>query len=102
MLVHLELETKAQLLVGANLALLLTLVVVTAGPPLLQELRALVKLPPLLLAETRARRALRRAAKEMATARAVRRRVERRQLLRPHLRVTQLPTPMMSSPSSAS
>ena len=97
-----DLDPGTQLVLVANLALLLTLVAVTAGPPLLQELKALVTAPRRLLVAMRVRRALKRAAKELAMARAVQRRVERRQLLRPHLRVTQLPMPTMSSPSSAS
>jgi hypothetical protein len=96
-----DLETQVRLLLGANLALLLTLVLVTAGPPLLQELKLLLRTIRATLVQRRTTKALRR---QRAMARAALERQQMRERRQPNLRVVVMPRlmPTTSSPSSAS
>lgn len=94
---------QVQLLLGANLALLLTLVLVTAGPPLMRELKQALRMIRVAPVQRRTTKVLQR---QLAMARAVLQRQEMRERRQPNLRVVVTPpplrTPMMSSPSSAS
>lgn len=92
---RLDPETQVQLLLAANLLLLLTLVAVTGVPAAIRELKAL-----------RQDLLLRRAEKHLRRLQMLRREVLHRQEMRqrrnPLLRVTRAPQPRMSSLSSVS